>query len=111
MMACSDETRGSELFDAELFFFPLPNFRLGVLQIDIVLIGAHAVMANGGIIAPLGSHTLALAAQKHGVSVVVLAGLHKVCVCVYKLYNCKYWHQYTCTYIYVCMFRGRIRPH
>ena len=69
--------RRSEIMRAAL---PLLFLALRMrFQIDIVLIGAHAVMANGGIIAPLGSHTVALAAQKHGVSVVVLAGLHKVC--------------------------------
>lgn len=35
-------------------------------------------MANGGVIAPVGLNMVALAAQKHAVPFVVLAGSHKV---------------------------------
>lgn len=44
-----------------------------------VLIGTHAVMANGGLICQTGGHTLALAAKQHSVPLVVLAGLHQLC--------------------------------
>ena len=43
-----------------------------------VIVGAHAVMANGGVIAPVGLNMVSLAAQKHAVPFVVLAGSHKV---------------------------------
>lgn len=43
-----------------------------------VIVGAHAVMANGGVIAPVGLNMVALAAQRHAVPFVVLAGSHKV---------------------------------
>lgn len=43
-----------------------------------VIVGAHAVMANGGVIAPVGLNMVALAAQRHAVPFVVLAGVHKV---------------------------------
>jgi len=43
-----------------------------------VLVGAHAVLANGGIIAPCGIHMVALAARKHSIPFVVLVGLHKL---------------------------------
>ena len=43
-----------------------------------VLVGAHAVLANGGIIAPCGIHMVALAAKKHAIPFVVLVGLHKL---------------------------------
>ena len=33
-----------------------------------VLVGAHALLANGGIIAPAGTALVALAAKKHAVS-------------------------------------------
>jgi len=42
-------------------------------------VGAHAVMANGGVLAPVGMHMVALAARRHAVPFVVLAGVHKVC--------------------------------
>ena len=43
--------------------------------------GAHAVMANGGVIAPVGLNMVALAAKRHAVPFVVLSGVHKVFCC------------------------------
>lgn len=43
-----------------------------------MLVGAHAVLANGGVIAPSGVHMVALAAKRHSVPFVVLVGLHKL---------------------------------
>lgn len=43
-----------------------------------VLVGAHAVLANGGVIAPSGVHMVALAAKRHSIPFVVLVGLHKL---------------------------------
>lgn len=43
-----------------------------------VLVGAHAVLANGGVISPSGGHLVALAARRHSVPLVVLVGLHKL---------------------------------
>lgn len=45
---------------------------------NMVLIGAHAVLANGGMLGVSGSHMVALAAQRHAVPFVVLTGLHKL---------------------------------
>lgn len=45
-----------------------------------VIVGVHAVMANGGIIAPVGLRMVALAARTHAIPFVVLAGMHEVCV-------------------------------
>ncbi|KAL6010039.1 hypothetical protein ACLOJK_000470 [Asimina triloba] len=44
-----------------------------------VIVGVHAIMANGGVIAPVGVNMVALAAQRHGVPFVVVAGSHKLC--------------------------------
>lgn len=52
-----------------------------------VIVGAHAVMANGGVIAPVGLNMVALAAQRHAVPFVVLAGSHKV-ILHNKRFNC-----------------------
>jgi translation initiation factor eIF-2B subunit beta len=46
------------------------------------MVGAHAVMANGGVIAPVGHHMVALAAHRHAVPFVVLAASHKV-ACIF----------------------------
>lgn len=50
-----------------------------ISRVDMVIVGAHAVMANGGVIGPIGLHMVALAAHRHAVPFVVLAGLHKLC--------------------------------
>lgn len=50
-----------------------------ISRVNMVIVGAHAVMANGGIIAPVGLNMVALAAQRHAVPFVVLAGTHKLC--------------------------------
>lgn len=43
-----------------------------------VIVGAHAVLANGGVIAPAGMHMVALAARKFSIPFVILVGLHKL---------------------------------
>ena len=43
-----------------------------------MLVGAHALLANGGVMAAVGARLVALAAQRHAVPFVVLAGLHKL---------------------------------
>ncbi len=47
-------------------------------RVNKVIVGAHAVMANGGLIATAGCHLLALAAQHHSVPLVACAGLYKL---------------------------------
>ncbi|XP_050119779.1 uncharacterized protein LOC126597061 [Malus sylvestris] len=50
-----------------------------ISRVNVVIVGVHAVMANGGIIAPVGTNMVALAAKKHAVPFVVVAGTHKLC--------------------------------
>jgi translation initiation factor eIF-2B subunit beta len=50
-----------------------------ISRVNMVIVGAHAVMANGGVLAPVGMHMVALAARRHAVPFVVLAGVHKLC--------------------------------
>jgi translation initiation factor eIF-2B subunit beta len=50
-----------------------------ISRVNMVIVGAHAVMANGGVLAPVGIHMVALAARRHAVPFVVLAGVHKLC--------------------------------
>jgi translation initiation factor eIF-2B subunit beta len=47
-------------------------------SVSKVLLGAHAVLANGGLVAHTGASNLCLCAQHRSVPVVVLAGLHKL---------------------------------
>ncbi|KAF2075855.1 hypothetical protein CYY_002841 [Polysphondylium violaceum] len=48
-------------------------------RVNKVIIGTHAVMANGGLVAQSGTHTLAVAAKYHSVPIVVCTGLYKLC--------------------------------
>lgn len=41
-------------------------------------------MANGGVVAPVGLNMVALAAEKHAVPFVILAGTHKVLCCAFS---------------------------
>lgn len=43
-----------------------------------VVVGSHALLANGGIIAAAGTALAAQAARKHAVPLVVLVGLHQL---------------------------------
>lgn len=47
-------------------------------RINKVIIGTHTVMANGGLRAACGAHTLSLAARHYSVPVMVLAPLYKL---------------------------------
>lgn len=58
-----------------------------VLQLKVI-VGAHAVMANGGVIAPVGLNMVALAAKRHAVPFVVLSGVHKVLCCIELYHYC-----------------------
>ena len=47
-------------------------------RVNKVIVGAHGVMANGGLVASAGCHLLALAAQHASVPLVACAGLYKL---------------------------------
>lgn len=47
-------------------------------RVNKVILGCHAVMANGGIIAACGSHIVANAAKHHSTPVVVCSGMYKL---------------------------------
>lgn len=44
-----------------------------------VVLSAHAVLANGGLLAPPGAAAATIAAKTQSTPVLVLAGLHKIC--------------------------------
>ena len=48
-------------------------------RVNKVLLPAHAVLANGGLIAPSGSHLVSLAAKQNSVPVVTITGIFKLC--------------------------------
>lgn len=48
-------------------------------RVNKVLLPAHAVLANGGLISPSGSNMVSLAAKSNSVPVVVVTGMFKLC--------------------------------
>ncbi|EST06392.1 Initiation factor 2B-related [Kalmanozyma brasiliensis GHG001] len=48
-------------------------------RVSKVVLGAHAVLANGGVISAAGSYATALAAQQHSTPVMILTGVYKIC--------------------------------
>ncbi|GBG26626.1 Translation initiation factor eIF-2B subunit beta [Hondaea fermentalgiana] len=48
-------------------------------RVTKVIVGARAVMANGGLIAEAGMHMVALAARQHAVPLMCVTGLYKLC--------------------------------
>jgi translation initiation factor eIF-2B subunit beta len=47
-------------------------------RVNKVIIGTHAILANGGLKAVTGTHVLALAAKHYSVPVIVCASMHKL---------------------------------
>ncbi|TNV78355.1 hypothetical protein FGO68_gene3293 [Halteria grandinella] len=47
-------------------------------RVDKVIIGTHAIMANGGLVTHTGAYMLALAAQAHSVPVYVIGPMYKM---------------------------------
>jgi translation initiation factor eIF-2B subunit beta len=47
-------------------------------RVNKVIVGTHAVMANGGLVAPCGAHMVAVAAKHHSVPFVVCTGMYKL---------------------------------
>jgi translation initiation factor eIF-2B subunit beta len=47
-------------------------------RVNKVIISAHAILADGGVMAPVGTAMVAAAAKKHNVPFVVLVGIYKL---------------------------------
>eukprot|EP00887_Chlorella_sp_A99_P005916 scaffold29.g5916.t1 len=47
-------------------------------RVNKVLVTAHAILANGGAMAPVGMHIVAMAAKRHSVPCVMLCGMFKL---------------------------------
>ncbi|WFD32544.1 GCD complex subunit gcd7 [Malassezia sp. CBS 17886] len=47
-------------------------------RVSKVILGARCVLANGGILAPVGAKAIAMAAREHSTPVVALAGVYKI---------------------------------
>jgi len=58
---------------------PDSNIFAVMARVNKVVIGTRAVMADGGILADVGTHMLALAAKHHSVPVICVTALYKLC--------------------------------
>lgn len=47
-------------------------------RVNKVIATAHALLANGSVMAPVGTHVVAMAARRHSVPFVVLCGIYKL---------------------------------
>lgn len=60
-------------------FFPFLFFILQNKQVSKVLLGAHALLANGSVMSRVGTAQLALVARAHNVPVLVCCETYKFC--------------------------------
>lgn len=63
----------------DVTLIPDSNIFALMARVHIVIVGTHAVMANGGLVALTGMHMVAVAAKYHSVPFVVCTGLYKLC--------------------------------
>jgi len=69
-----------ELVKAGITTTLVPDSALFVMmpRVSKVIIGAHAIMSNGGVLSASGTHLVALVARKHGVPLMVCSSLVKL---------------------------------
>jgi len=69
-----------ELVKAGITTTLVPDAALFVMmpRVTKVIVGAHAIMSNGGVLSASGTHLAALVARKHGVPLVVTSSLIKL---------------------------------
>eukprot|EP01116_Phalansterium_solitarium_P023751 TRINITY_DN848_c0_g1_i1.p1 TRINITY_DN848_c0_g1~~TRINITY_DN848_c0_g1_i1.p1 ORF type:complete len:369 (-),score=151.58 TRINITY_DN848_c0_g1_i1:244-1350(-) len=64
--------------DIEVTVIPDSAIFAMMARVNKVIVGTHAVMANGGLINMTGTHMVALAAKHHAVPFVVCTGMYKL---------------------------------
>lgn len=71
----------ADLAEAQISTTLIPDSAIFAMmaRVNKVIIGTHSVMANGGLKAVCGTHTLALAAKHYSVPFVVCAPMFKLC--------------------------------
>ncbi|KAK8793504.1 hypothetical protein WA158_004863 [Blastocystis sp. Blastoise] len=58
---------------------PDANIYAVMKQVDKVILPAHTVLANGGVLCQSGAYLLAMAARYYRIPVIVLSGMYKLC--------------------------------
>jgi translation initiation factor eIF-2B subunit beta len=69
-----------ELADAGITTTAIPDNGIFAMmsRVNKVLVSAHAILADGGVMAPVGTRLVALAAKRYSVPFVVLAGIYRL---------------------------------
>ncbi|XP_055912669.1 translation initiation factor eIF-2B subunit beta [Eupeodes corollae] len=81
---CAPSCRGHDLAsnlaagNVEIVVIPDSAIFAMMSRVNKVIIGTHSVLANGGLRAACGAHTVALAAKHYSVPVIVLAPMYKL---------------------------------
>ncbi|KAL4419149.1 hypothetical protein ABPG77_002662 [Micractinium sp. CCAP 211/92] len=70
----------SELAAAGIHATLIPDSAIFAMmaRVNKVIATAHALLANGSVMAPVGMHVVAMAARRHSVPCVVLCGIYKL---------------------------------
>jgi len=76
----SGQVMAKKLAEAGISTTLIPDAAVFALmsRVDKVIIGTHAIMANGGLVAHSGAYMIALAAQAHSVPVYVIGPMYKM---------------------------------
>jgi translation initiation factor eIF-2B subunit beta len=69
-----------ELADAGITTTAIPDNGIFAMmsRVNKVVVSAHAILADGGVMAPVGTRLVALAAKRYSVPFVVLVGIYKL---------------------------------
>lgn len=81
VLASSDDDENNDLSPSsgiDVCIIPDSAIFAMMARVNKVLLPAHAVLANGGLVAPSGCNLVALAAYENAVPVVCLTGLYKL---------------------------------
>eukprot|EP00727_Mastigamoeba_balamuthi_P011594 m51a1_g7057 putative translation initiation factor eif-2b subunit beta (375) ;mRNA; r:165523-167180 len=78
--ACDGQDAAAELCRAGVVTTVISDCMAFALmgRVNKVMVGAHAILANGGVLAQAGAHAVAIAARAHAVPFVVCTGLYKL---------------------------------
>lgn len=80
--SCGGHLLAKELssFGVPVTLIPDSGLSAMMARANLALVTAHAVLANGGVVAPIGSLMMAMAAKRHAVPFVALVGMFQLSV-------------------------------
>ncbi|RMZ66151.1 translation regulator gcd7 [Pyrenophora seminiperda CCB06] len=75
-----EDDKWKPLTDAGIQVYVIPDSHVFAImsRVNKVILATHTVLANGGLVAAAGAHSIAQAAKEHQIPVVVLSGVYKL---------------------------------